>query len=289
MQKFSFDETVEYFNQCGFLVLDDYIEDIHIGDKLNVEDIDGYRYWVSRHLLSGKVTIDEYGNKKHVLQKYAIQNPYSIDNIILWMNRNNCNFKFHHGEYKGNDTPSIFLECLGSGHIWNTQWTLIQRGQGCPYCASKRVSFGNSLADVRPDLIKEWDFKKNKLVPEEVMPRSQKKFWWVCSVCGYGWNASASNRNAKDPHKSTNCPKCDRSTGELEVEKILDMYSIRYITEYAFAECKYKKRLFFDFFLPDYACCIEYNGQQHYRPTITRKKMIPLGIAKSIKRCSDER
>lgn len=31
-------------------------------------------------------------------------------------------------------------------------------------------------------------------------------------------------------------------------------------------DCRFKKPLPFDFFLPEYNQCIEYNGQQHYEP-----------------------
>jgi very-short-patch-repair endonuclease len=31
-----------------------------------------------------------------------------------------------------------------------------------------------------------------------------------------------------------------------------------------FKNCKNKKQLFFDFFLPDFNCCIEYDGIQHF-------------------------
>ena len=37
-----------------------------------------------------------------------------------------------------------------------------------------------SLAEARPDLIKEWDYEKNgDLRPEDVSHRSDKRAWWI--------------------------------------------------------------------------------------------------------------
>ena len=33
-----------------------------------------------------------------------------------------------------------------------------------------------------------------------------------------------------------------------------------------FEDCSHKKKLSLDFFLPDYKICIEYDGEQHFRP-----------------------
>ena len=45
----------------------------------------------------------------------------------------------------------------------------------------------------------------------------------------------------------------------------MDDEKISYKMEYTFNDCKYKKLLRFDFYLPDYNCCIEYDGEQHFK------------------------
>lgn len=63
------------------------------------------------------------------------------------------------------------------------------------------------------------------------------------------------------------CPLCNvKSKGEIEVESILKKNGLKYIREYRFGDCKYKKELPFDFYLPEYNTCIEYDGEQHYTP-----------------------
>jgi Zn finger protein HypA/HybF involved in hydrogenase expression len=63
-----------------------------------------------------------------------------------------------------------------------------------------------------------------------------------------------------------NCPKCNSSKGEIEIRKYLKIYDIKFIEQKRFNECRNKKPLPFDFYLPNYNICIEYDGIQHYIP-----------------------
>lgn len=42
--------------------------------------------------------------------------------------------------------------------------------------------------------------------------------------------------------------------------------NIEFIKEYKFEDCKHKYNLRFDFYLPEYNMCIEYDGIQHFIP-----------------------
>ncbi len=73
------------------------------------------------------------------------------------------------------------------------------------------VDFENSLAKHRPDLIKEWDYEKNKpLTPNNVMLNCNEKVWWKCSVCGHEWQTTVAERGG---HDKTNCPICALKIG----------------------------------------------------------------------------
>ncbi|WPS85437.1 zinc-ribbon domain-containing protein (plasmid) [Brevibacillus halotolerans] len=75
----------------------------------------------------------------------------------------------------------------------------------CPYCANKRVCEDNCLATNHPKVAKEWHPTKNgNLTPNDVLPGSPKKIWWVCSK-GHAYNSSLSNRAKINP---TGCPYC---------------------------------------------------------------------------------
>lgn len=62
------------------------------------------------------------------------------------------------------------------------------------------------------------------------------------------------------------CPSCISSKGEDKIEKWLKNNSFNYIKEKRFKGCKDKNELRFDFYLPNYNLCIEYDGQQHFKP-----------------------
>ena len=60
------------------------------------------------------------------------------------------------------------------------------------------------------------------------------------------------------------CPICNESKGEKQIKEFLHKHNIKLIQQQKFADCKLKNELPFDFYLPDYNTCIEFNGRQHY-------------------------
>ena len=56
-----------------------------------------------------------------------------------------------------------------------------------------------------------------------------------------------------------------KSKGERLIAEKLDNLQIDFIEQYVFVDCRSKNNrvLYFDFYLPDYNCCIEYDGEQH--------------------------
>jgi very-short-patch-repair endonuclease len=61
------------------------------------------------------------------------------------------------------------------------------------------------------------------------------------------------------------CPMCKESNGERLIRIFLQENNIKYVKQQRFKNCKYKQQLRFDFFLPDYNLCIEFDGQQHFK------------------------
>ena len=97
------------------------------------------------------------------------------------------------------------------GHEW--QMSVQDRTNqncGCPICAGKRIVSGeNDLLSNYPDLCEEWDYKKNAaigLFPDKVAPHSDKKAWWICSVCGNSWNSKIDSRT----RMKAGCPECSK-------------------------------------------------------------------------------
>ena len=97
----------------------------------------------------------------------------------------------------------------GHHHVWDTQvQNRVKQGNGCPICAGKKPCQCNSLAVTHPDIIQQqWDFERNTVRPEDLLPRSSAKVHWRCSLhqppcC---WTATPTNRFAR---LRTGCPEC---------------------------------------------------------------------------------
>lgn len=90
-------------------------------------------------------------------------------------------------------------------HTWEANIANRVRGSKCPYCSHRKVLTGyNDLAHERPDLLTDWDYKKNEVNPAKIMPSSNTKVWWRCHVCGHSWEATPNNRSTRN----TGCPEC---------------------------------------------------------------------------------
>lgn len=78
----------------------------------------------------------------------------------------------------GSNRP-VWWRCE-KGHSYRTIIAQrVQRGNGCPYCANRKVLVGfNDLATVQPLVAKEWHESLNgALTPELVTAGSHKKVW----------------------------------------------------------------------------------------------------------------
>jgi hypothetical protein len=66
--------------------------------------------------------------------------------------------------------------------------------------------FENSLANTHENLLKEWDYKKNKKIrPEHFNASNPQKVWWICEKEGHSWYASISDRT----YKKAKCRICN--------------------------------------------------------------------------------
>ena len=60
------------------------------------------------------------------------------------------------------------------------------------------------------------------------------------------------------------CPYCSESIGEKNIHQFLKDKNINFRRQEKFDNCKNILKLSFDFYLPDYNICIEYDGIQHF-------------------------
>lgn len=92
------------------------------------------------------------------------------------------------------------------GHSYQSGIYARAAGNGCPYCAGRRVLPGfNDLATTHPRLVREWDAARNgALTPERVSRGCNRKVWWRCSY-GHVWQAAVFSRTRE---RASGCPVC---------------------------------------------------------------------------------
>jgi Probable Zinc-ribbon domain len=166
------------------------------------------------------------------------------------------------------------------GHTWTAQLnSRVNDGRNCPCCSNNQVCKDNNLQYLSKNLpesdlkarykrlVSEWDKKNNTLTPKDITPGSDKEINWKCKK-EHMWTAKLYNRTSG----GKNCPICNESKGEEEIFKILQNYiSPTQITrQYQDIDCRGDcLPLPFDFIVEinGKKYFIEYNGEQHYRPT----------------------
>ena len=129
------------------------------------------------------------------------------------------------------------------------------RGQGCSYCNGNHkkdlnyfIEKAKAIHGDRYDY-SEVEYKNNR-IPVKIK----------CNKCGKYFYQDLGNHITQ----KQGCPYCYASGGENIIVNFLDEHKIIYEVQKKFKDCKDKTYLRFDFYLPDYEMCIEYQGKQHY-------------------------
>ena len=176
---------------------------------------------------------------------------YSKDDVSRVLEENG--YDWLNAEKYVNAASIIEHRCRRCGNIAHSNLSNIVSGRGCrgcsPYKKKTTEEFAEliSYADDGYDLLTEYTTCKDKVVM-----RHRK--------CGYIFEMTPDSFVG-----GCRCPHCMASHGELEIKRRLDATGINYYQQYRFHDCKNKRTLPFDFYIPSINTCIEYNGQQHYR------------------------
>lgn len=135
-------------------------------------------------------------------------------------------------------------------------------GEGCPEC-NKESS--RKRYRLREDEVKNriTQYGSTLLNSNEYINQDCKNLKVVCPACGATFLTSLSNFTQ---HEGQLCKICshNESKGETKIRTFLELNSIDFVQEKWFSDCRDKKPLPFDFYLPDYNMCIEFDGEQHY-------------------------
>lgn len=153
----------------------------------------------------------------------------------------------------------VCIICPDHGEFWQLP-KLHLKGNGCQKCAiSKR--YKKIILTKEEFIIKSNKIHFNKYDYSKVEYINNKTL--VCIICknhGEFWQAPSKHMIGQG------CSSCNDSKGELKIRIWLEENVIKYEYQKTFDNCKNIKKLPFDFYLPEYNLCIEFDGLQHYIP-----------------------
>lgn len=143
------------------------------------------------------------GMKATPLNNLASARP---DLIATWhQQRNWTEFGLTPTDVLPQSNKDVWWTCpKDAGHDYAASPAARFRGNGCPYCAGKKVNASNSVAGTKPLLASEWD-PANDRRPEDVAAGSDYAAAWLCRTdATHRWIAAVSSR----PAHGAGCPFC---------------------------------------------------------------------------------
>ena len=169
------------------------------------------------------------------------------------INKFNNKYDYKLVDYKNNKLP-VDIICKKQG-VFKQTLKYHLKGSGCPYCSGKKMNTNFFIEKSNIVHNNFYDYSKTEYI------KATEKVIIICPKHG------EFKQKAYIHSAGSGCMICKSSKGEREIIKLFNDLNINYIHQKKFKGCKYLSNLIFDFYLPDYDICIEYNGLQHYQPS----------------------
>jgi very-short-patch-repair endonuclease len=152
-----------------------------------------------------------------------------------------------------NNAQDIIIICKIHGEFFQNPHTHL-RGYNCQKCASNApLSRDKFVKKAIKRHNNKYDYSLVKI------DNNCKKVKIICPIHGIFM------QNAFNHLRGCGCPSCNLSKGENIIKKYLQENNIEFNQQKRFKDCKYKSILPFDFYLPKYKSCIEFDGIQHFK------------------------
>ena len=127
-------------------------------------------------------------------------------------------------------------------------------GQICPKCNTNNKIKIDCISDFRYVHGNKYDYS----LVDYIIGSSKVKI--ICKKHGMFEQTPNSH------YKGSGCPNCKLSKGEERIQFLLK--NIEFVIQKTYDDClsPIGSKLKFDFYLPEYNMCIEYDGRQHFMP-----------------------
>ena len=145
--------------------------------------------------------------------------------FLDWCVKNNQQQPLRQWDYTANDFgPGDISFCSQKvchwvcekvpGHKWLAppERRIHHKSQECPFCSGRFLTKSvNSLAAKYPLIAEEFDQERNGIAPDQIFPKSNRKYWWHCAH-GHNWQSTPNTRT----RQRGGCPYCDRRLASPE-------------------------------------------------------------------------
>ena len=184
------------------------------------------------------------------------------------------------GELKPEDVSAgtsrkFWFKC-GLGHEFESPTTRQNKKTiVCARCSGRVASEERNFAKNFPDLVKQWDYKKNLKGPNEYTPGTNYKAWWTC-VKGHSYKQGINQRTGQNQ----GCNICNANISKPQIRIYAEFKSIFKKVELS----KIIKKVEIDIYIPDIKIGVEYDGKYYHSKTIQKdfkknKKIENMGIS----------
>lgn len=226
------------------IVLEDYVDSST--PILHKCLVDGYKWKISPlNTLSGR------GCQKCSKRIHRNHEEYVYEVSLI-----NPNIKVL-GSFVNMITP-ILHKCTIHNVEWFSSPYNILKGHGCYECGNEKIK--NKNTKTHQQYVEELKIANPDIIVVDTYINSYEPILHRCKIDGYEWKVSPSSMLSK----KNGCPQCNESVGERYVRQWLKNHNIIYEYQKTFDDCRDNRVLPFDFYLPAYNCCIEYDGKQHF-------------------------
>jgi very-short-patch-repair endonuclease len=195
-----------------------------------------------------------YGCSKCATQIKAKERAKSQENFLKEANIIHDNKYDYSNVIYENDRKKIIIKCHTHGFFEQRPGDHL-RGKGCAKCSNNIKKTTNLfIKDAINIHGKKYNYSKVKYI------NSSEKIIINCTEHGNFWQRPYHHLSGGG------CPKCKESKGEKKISHFLKKNGLEFISQFKFDNCKSIDFLKFDFYLPEYKLCIEYDGEQHFKP-----------------------
>jgi len=182
------------------------------------------------------------------------------DFILKSKQKHGDKYDYSKSIYK-NAHSKLIIICPIHGEFQTTGRNHYYKGYGCKKCGYSKPhnkhnleSFLNKCKTIHGN---KYDYSKVDYISVN------KKIKIICKKHGDFYQMAGIHL------KGHGCKKCAESIGEMFINDFLSKHNFNFIHQKKFENCKNPKtnhKLAFDFYLPQFNTCIEYDGMQHFQP-----------------------